>query len=438
MRRFVFSFLIGLAFLAPNAASSQIGAPHGPISDSQWLRVGGDMAAALRSRPRERLRIVDQGGAPSAMVQLGRLAFRAPQVLGGLARRDGMSCQTCHTNGHVASGFFIEALSDRPGNVDVSHFLFNPRADDRLANPLNIPSLRGIAATAPYGHDGRFGTLEDFTRNVIVNEFQGERPQGWLLDALVAYMRQLEFLPGPTLTPSGRLTADAPAAARRGEAVFHRPFANAPALSCAACHPPTQAFADGRPHDVGTGGLFSTPSLLNVGVSAPFFHDGRASDLAAVVGHFDAQFELGLDDAEIADLVAYLDVVGAASDPETPVTLATDLDDVGAFLTLFDFAIDDEDAPLAAFLAPAVRHQVGLIHERFTGEGNADVRSRLVGWSRDIAAVGRLVEAGEAPAARERLAALRLRMRDDRPTLEAAAANSLYDPANLAAAFAGR
>lgn len=438
MRRFATSFFLCLLVLTPIAASAQIGAPQGPISDSQWLRVGGDVAAALRSRPKERLRIVDQGGKPSAMVQLGRLAFRAPQVLGGLARRDGMSCQTCHTNGHIATGFFIEELSDRPGNIDVSHFLFNPRADDRLANPLNIPSLRGIAATAPYGHDGRFGTLEDFTRNVIVNEFQGERPDGWLLDALVTYMRQLDFLPGPSLTPSGHLTADAPAAVRRGEAVFHRPFVNAPSLSCAACHAPTQAFADGRVHDVGTGGLFGTPTLLNMAASAPFFHDGRMADLAAVVRHFDTHFGLGLAETEVSDLVAYLAVIGAADQPETPVTLATDLDDIAAFLTLFDFAVDDEDVPLAAFLAPAIRHQVGLIHERFTGDSNADIRTRLIGWSRDIAAIGRLVEAGEAPAARQRLAALRLRMRGDRPVLEAAVASSLYDPANLAAAFAGQ
>lgn len=438
MRRFTISVFFALFLLTPIPALAQIGAPQGPIADSQWLRVGGDIAAALRSRPRERLHIVEQGGTLSAIVQLGRLAFRSPQVLGGLARRDGMSCQTCHTNGHIAADFFIEDLSDRPGNVDVSHFLFNPRAEDGLANPLNIPSLRGIAATAPYGHDGRFGTLEDFTRNVIVNEFQGERPPGWLLDALVTYMRQLAFLPGPSLTASGRLPSTAPAAARRGEALFHRPFPASPALSCAACHPPTQAFTDGRVHDIGSGGHFATPGLFNITVSEPYFHDGRIPDLTAVVRHFDRRFDLGLDAAEIADLVAYLALIGAADDAEVPVTLGADLDDVSAFLTLLDLAVDDEDAALAAFLAPAIRHQLGLIHERFGGDDNADARARLIGWSREIAAIGRFVEAGQAPAARRKLAALRARMRQDRQVLAAAAPRSLYDPDNLTAAFAGQ
>lgn len=438
MRRFAFAIFIGLIFLIPVTAPAQIGTPQGPIADSQWLHVGGDIAAALSRRPRERLRIVGQSGTPPAMVQLGRLAFRSPQVLGGLARRNDMSCQTCHSNGHIAAGFFIEELSDRPGNVDVSHFLFNPWADDRLANPLNIPSLRGIAATAPYGHDGRFGTLEDFTRNVIVNEFQGDPPADWLLDALVAYMRQLEFLPGPALTAAGRLPATAPTDARRGEALFHRPFPDAPALSCAACHPATQAFTDGRAHDVGTGVHANTPALLNMTASAPYFHDGRLSDLAAVVAYFDTYFGLGLSAADRADLLAYLRLIGAADAAETAVTLGTDLDDLTAFLGLLDRAIDDEDAALAAFLTPALRHQLRLIHERFTDDDHADVRARLIDWSRAIAAIGRRLESGDAPIARRALAALRADMAEGRQRLEAAVPTSLYDPANLSAAFAGQ
>ena len=82
--------------------------------------------------------------------------------------------------------------------------------------------------------------------------------------------------------------------------------------------------------------------------------------------------------------------------------------------------------------------QLGLIHERFGGGDNADARARLIGWSREIAAIGRFVEAGQAPAARRKLAALRDRMRQDRPVLAAAVLRSLYDPDNLTAAFAGQ
>ena len=52
------------------------------------------------------------GGVKSYMVDLGDLAFNSPVVLGGPARRAGMSCGTCHVNGAGNR----QAL--RPGHVD--------------------------------------------------------------------------------------------------------------------------------------------------------------------------------------------------------------------------------------------------------------------------------------------------------------------------------
>jgi cytochrome c peroxidase len=38
----------------------------------------------------------------------------------------------------------------------------------------------------------------------------------------------------------------------------------------------------------------------------PYFHDGSAPDLDAVVDHYDTQFSLGLRDKQKADLVEFL------------------------------------------------------------------------------------------------------------------------------------
>ena len=38
----------------------------------------------------------------------------------------------------------------------------------------------------------------------------------------------------------------------------------------------------------------------------PYFHDGSAADLGAVVEHYDALFDLRLSGSEKADLVEYL------------------------------------------------------------------------------------------------------------------------------------
>ncbi len=84
---------------------------------------------------------------------------------------------------------------------------------------------------------------------------------------------------------------------RRGEALFMKPFPNDPNMSCATCHVPSAAFVDHRQHDVGSGGLFKTPTLMNANYNAPYFHDGRYDTYEQVVAHFDRVFGLGYSDA---------------------------------------------------------------------------------------------------------------------------------------------
>jgi hypothetical protein len=85
----------------------------------------------------------------------------------------------------------VPGLSSEPGTVDVTHALFNPWNDDGLANPIEIPSLRGAAGRRSYGHEARFASLRDFIRHVMMDEFAADEPSPWLLDALVASVAQL-------------------------------------------------------------------------------------------------------------------------------------------------------------------------------------------------------------------------------------------------------
>ena len=57
-------------------------------------------------------------------------------------------------------------------------------------------------------------------------------------------------------------------------------------LSCATCHVPTGAFADHLQHNVGTGGLIKTPTLLNANFNGPYFRDGRYDCYDQVVALF--------------------------------------------------------------------------------------------------------------------------------------------------------
>ena len=51
---------------------------------------------------------------------------------------------------------------------------------------------------------------------------------------------------------------------------------------------------------------YRTTPLRGLWQHAPYFHDGSAPDLLAVVNHYDQQFGLNLSEAQKADLVEFL------------------------------------------------------------------------------------------------------------------------------------
>ncbi|HET9370230.1 MAG TPA: hypothetical protein VFO19_08280, partial [Vicinamibacterales bacterium] len=110
------------------------------------------------------------------------------------------------------------------------------------------------------------------------------------------------------------------AAANRGERVFSG------AARCSSCHtPPT--FTDvlngpdpavpllHAPEEIGISAAYAlrtltkqyrTSPLRGIWQHPPYFHDGSAEDLAAVVDHYDQHFSLGLTLRQKADLVEFL------------------------------------------------------------------------------------------------------------------------------------
>src|ERR1700749_57839 len=195
----------GLACTVVLACLPSLGACALPGSANSLLPLGTDLGDAEFDRPREVFRSETAGGHKSYMVVLGDVAFSSPKVLGGAARQSGISCSTCHVNGASNAQFYIPGLSTRHGNFDTTSSVFNPKTDDSVLDPLTIPSLRGAHLLAPYGHDGRTNSLRDFVRNVVVNEFAGAEPSAETLDALVAYVEDIDFVPNARLGAVGKL-----------------------------------------------------------------------------------------------------------------------------------------------------------------------------------------------------------------------------------------
>lgn len=179
---------LALAFLACAAGAMDVDLP---LRNAAWLAPGSDTIVALTRAPAECFRApVDAARASAA--EAGRIVFRSPLLLGGPAAKSGLSCQTCHINGHANPDFFSEGLSAAPGTADVTSHLFSKTRGDGVFNPKKIPSLLDIPRTRRAGEADRIPGLEPFVHGVIVDEFQGAEPAPPVFEALLAYVSALD------------------------------------------------------------------------------------------------------------------------------------------------------------------------------------------------------------------------------------------------------
>ncbi len=160
-----------------------------PIREARWL-APASLERALSTEPAECL--VEPAGAEARRsVAIGRIAFRAPLLLGGQAARAGMSCATCHRNGRGNPDFLFPGLSGPPGTADVTSSLMSSHRGDHVANPVPIPDLGGPPARLKVPRDPAGGALERFIHGLVAEEFDGPEPAPEVLAGLAAYVRAL-------------------------------------------------------------------------------------------------------------------------------------------------------------------------------------------------------------------------------------------------------
>jgi hypothetical protein len=174
--------IAGLALLLVGSAE----AAQVPIRDARWLQTR-DLATDLTHQPEECLALPSDP-AKRQSVEIGRIAFRAPLLLGGQAARAGMSCSTCHRNGRTNPDFHFPGLSGAPGTADVTSSIMSEHRGDGIFNPVTIPDLGGDPAKLK-----QKGTphLRTFIHGLITQEFDGHEPPPRVLDGLTAYVNQI-------------------------------------------------------------------------------------------------------------------------------------------------------------------------------------------------------------------------------------------------------
>jgi len=216
-----------------------------------------------------------------------------------------------------------------PGRYDARFHAFDGKnllTLHRRSSPVEIPSIYGLRGVGfeTYTGDGVISYWNDYVgitqmggqgtfRDRRIDLFIRQHPDlvAPKLPALLAYQLSLDTPP----PPHGSVDR---AAARRGERLFRGQ------AGCAACHEGphlTDVLSGPRvpflhaPAEVGTDpteaersatGKYRTTPLRGLWQHPPYFHDGSAPTLLAVVNHYNRLFKLHLAPEEKADLVEYL------------------------------------------------------------------------------------------------------------------------------------
>jgi cytochrome c peroxidase len=282
------------------------------------------------------LRIPDDNPLTAAKVELGKQLYFDPR----LSRDNTVSCASCHdpAKGWSNGERFATGIGGQVGG-------------------RSAPTIINAAYQRLQFWDGRADELEGQALGPIQNPIEMDLSIDELvekLNAIPGYHRQFEAVFGTPATPDAIakaiasfertvLSGDAPfdryekgdkealsPAARRGHEVFFH------TAHCSACHQPP-LFTDGAFHNIGVGiddekpdegrhvissllgdrGAFKTPTLREIGRTAPYMHDGRFKTLEEVVEYYDkggtpndqldeSIFPLRLKPQDKADLIVFL------------------------------------------------------------------------------------------------------------------------------------
>lgn len=275
--------------------------------------VPGAGRAEAPERDEPVLRLPPLPGRDAGKVALGETLFSDPR----LSRTGRTSCATCHdlaTNGATA----------RVRDV----------GDGGQALPFNTPTIFNVAYSYRLNWEGRVRTLPALVESSLSRtDLMGNAPDAAverlrrdpdvsarvqalygrppdlvaLIDALTTYVTTLTT---PDSAFDRWLGGDREAIglpARRGYRLFR-------AIGCASCHQGANVGANLHQRH----GIFAplaspdppllrVPSLRNVAVTAPYFHDGSAATLEQAVRDMArAQLDQALEQADVDDVVAFL------------------------------------------------------------------------------------------------------------------------------------
>ena len=275
-------------------------------------------------------------------VQLGKALFFDPR----LSANGAISCASCHNpalgwtdglkTGVGINGTLLGRATPTIANVAFNtQFMWDGRKkslEDQALGPMKTPEEMRTDLTAAVH---MLSTLDGY-RDMFAKAFPGE-PIGedTIAKAIAAFERTVVS----TDSRFDRWLAGERTALTRAQWRGYQVFKDPERGNCAACHSGAN-FTNNGFHNIGIlqaegrsddgrfkvrplasmKGAFKTPTLRDIALTAPYFHDGSAPTLMAVVEHYNRGGDdktnlskdvraLNLDETDKADLVAFLEAL---------------------------------------------------------------------------------------------------------------------------------
>ena len=281
-----------------------------------------------------------------ALLSLNAVVGLVATVAGDQITRIGTTCALCHStvdnsvaagignrldgwpNRDLAVGTIISLTPGLPPALQPvyaswSPGFYDPRFNiDGINGPVVLPPAYGLHGVGLETYTGE-GPISYWNAYVAITQMHGRGsfsdprlgidirvpPQEDLVRKKLPALRQYQLSLESPAPPPGSFDAQA---AARGKVVFKT------VAGCASCHAGPLLTDHGNLHAPSETGMdpsyaqrtatkqYRTTPLRALWQHPPYFHDGSAPSLAAVVDHYDAVLGLGLSGAQKDDLIEYL------------------------------------------------------------------------------------------------------------------------------------
>lgn len=287
-----------------------------------------------------------------ARVELGKNLFFDPRLSG----KGNMSCATCHnpslgwSDGKATAIGHNGLVLGRASPTIINTGFNSIQMWDGRKSTLEEQALGPMEASVEMASDMdllfEFLLTNEGYRELFAKAYPGERiSRSTLSRAIASYERTVVS----NNSPFDRWVKGDESAMTRQQVEGFKVFVDPNKGNCAACHNGPN-FTDNGFHNVGLAsfsqpepdlgrfaqrplglmrGAFKTPTLRDVSLTAPYFHDGSADDLEAVIDHYAKggvvktnlspnMKSLGLDKREKSALLVFMQ---ALSSPQAEVVL---------------------------------------------------------------------------------------------------------------------